>query len=483
MPHRAVTDIDSPQGAQSSMKYVTHHAQMSRNLLARGAAAIIALLLTGAVTVIFLALGAGAQAAAVRARPPAPAASAAENPAAPTLSHVFKLLGSTPAGAAGQVIVGGALGGLLAQTQPNSAAVPLPASELKAVHTQLDELSAQVNPLYVRVNRVEARLPANAHLSGLFRHPENVILQINSVIDDMKEASNPGRTPQQRASASAKALSYIQRKLLDAKETFDAHLNPDLPVADNTLKDTSKVLAAHLRFFDARASNEIWPVYEYYATCETELGVVLMNYWNSDPTYTTGDKQTNIAKLATTVLEAQPKALKPTVPAGTFIDTRTPKLMWVMSPFPANGQTVINEHFQTSRHLRVHGFDNYQMPSFHDFRNLLRGATGDPRAWLQRQVEVRLNNPLVWYSDAIRKFAIPLPFSLSFSCVVRVDIFNLDKDDTQLLDEKEVPTGVKGLGSCHPSNFGSPAIQGFLQRQSGALLLLRYLADNESYYW
>ena len=329
---------------------------------------------------------------------------------------VFKNLLSTAGEIGKQGLVGGALGGLLELAK--SAGIDLAGkSELDGVREQLNGLAAQVTQLQGQVSVLGQQL-AHTHASVLIHHSDAVIGNIKTATEQLEALAKAGGTAEERQFLADEITKFVGTNLINAPATLDLHLNPEVALGDNAIKATSRALAASSRFFDARQSDEVRAVYDYFATYQTQLAVLLTNYWNAHP-FSVQYKTDAISKLETSVTETQQKSLKPTVPAGAFFDTRTPQFMWAMYNHTVTGLDLMDRGWQTSRTIVVGDFRNFQLPSSHDLRKLVDGSSGDARAWLQPQVRVNLSHQLLWVSDPFRRG------SQKGRCRLQITIFDL----------------------------------------------------------
>ncbi len=384
--------------------------------------------------------------------------------------EVFKNLLSTAVEIGKQGLVGGALGGLLELAK--SGGIDLAGkSEIDGVREQLDALAAQITQLQGQVSKLDQHL-ANNHASVLIHHSDAVIGDIKTATEQFEALAKAGGTADQRRNLADAITKYIGDNLLSAPATLDLHLNPEVALGDNAIKATSRALAASSRFFDARQSDEVRAVYDYFATYQTQLAVLLTNYWNAHPGTFSVDYKTNaIGKLETSVTETQQKSLKPTVPAGAFFDTRTPQFMWAMYNHTVTGLDLMDRGWQTSKSIVVGNFRNFQLPSSHDLRKLVDGASGDPRAWLQAQVGVNLSHQLLWVSDPFRRG------SQKGRCRLQITIFDLLT--AKLVDWRF--HAASGFVGCDLNNAGTR--ETLRSTYYGGMLALRYLAPGESYWW
>jgi len=153
-----------------------------------------------------------------------------------------------------------------------------------------------------------------------------------------------------------------------------------------------------------------------------------------------------------------------------------------MYPHTVTALTLLEQRTQTSRTLSMGDFHNYQLPSSHDLRNLVDGATADPRAWLQAQVKVNLPHQLLWVSDPFEEF------ESRFECRINVTIFDLSTVKLEEWNYHDTRPGI--TGPCSPMaskigevNINDSRIRDFLRSKYGGVLFLRYLAPGESYHW
>jgi transcriptional regulator with XRE-family HTH domain len=391
------------------------------------------------------------------------------------VKKVFGNLLEAATGTGSQALVGYLLGHLL-QLSHDHLGTPLPKDELEQVREQLDALAAQLTELKGQVSRVELGI-ANSDASRLLHLSDGLNASIDYAINQLAVLAAAGLDAKGAQGLVDDVNFHIRAHLLAAPQYYMQLLAPTVGIASNPIKGVSHALGSS-GFFDARKSGQVRAVYEYYATYQTQLTVLLQNYWaTKTATYPPAYQAAEVAKILAGIAKTERESLKPTVPSGTFIDTRTPAFMWGVYPYYESGLTVVDEQHQTRTNLALGSFHNYQMPSFFDFKNLFRGATGDPRAWLQRQVEVRLNNRWVWGSEGISFVRQKISFGIGF-CNVTVEVFDLEKDEVQTRGTESGDGNVDCSSASIP-----PKARELLRRNEAGLLLLRYLAPGESYYW
>ena len=405
--------------------------------------------------------------------------------AAQRVSKVFKNLLGTAVEIHKQELVGGALGGLLQLVKAVGLDLSTK-SELDGVREQLDAIGTQLTELKGQVAEVSKALE-RINASQLLHQSDDIIGKIDTAQTDLTVLANsspPDPTRKDYAEEIAKQKNYaediikfIGSNLRDAPARLDLQLSPRLAIGDDVFKAASRSLATGNQFFDQRDSQEVQAVYDYFATSQAQLAILLANYYNASH-YSVKASQELISRLHSNVTK-QTKSLKPEVPAGTFIDTRTPSFMWAMSPQTVTALNLVERDMQTSTTISVAGFHNYQMPSFPDFRNLLKDSTGDPRAWLQARVEVPISSPIVWASDSVvKRLGIN-----GEGLYVRIFDLATGKEEQYNYGHSFWFTGTPCGASLKSCVATRPDLQDFLRPKTGGLLLLRYLAPGESYYW
>jgi hypothetical protein len=329
---------------------------------------------------------------------------------------------------------------------------------------------------------------AKTHASQLLHSTDETTGKIDDALEELKFiADHP--TDSTVPGLARKIIGQIGTGLLTAPAYFNRVLNSAL--VDNPIKATSEALAVSSRFFDQRQSDQIRAVYDYFATYEAELAVLLTNYWNTDPTtFGVAYIKDRVGKIKTSIAETERDSVRPTVPAGAFIDTQTPRLMWGTQNQTVDAAAVIEQDLQTTNNLALLGFHNWQMPSFPDFSKLVSGAKGNPREWLQSGVKVSLSHQLLWGSGSVTKHppAVSGPYRHRFKRVqIRVFDLNTGKEEQYSHNRSnwETTTSCNDLKKCL-ADTGNPEfrdLKRFLQAKRAGLLLLRHIPAGESYWW
>jgi hypothetical protein len=179
---------------------------------------------------------------------------------------------------------------------------------------------------------------------------------------------------------------------------LNQHLRSNVPLSDNLLKSASRLLSARRFFFDSRSSDEIRSVYYYFAACQSRLAILLTDYYHARPdVYTHSVAKGNLEAIEGNVT-AQASSLKPPVPDGTVLDTRT-GAMWsqtsngsplrslndlahiVQVHLPGHGHQLSDEFklrpAATDAALPGLPFCNWRIPTGEDLHKLLSHRTGN----------------------------------------------------------------------------------------------------------
>lgn len=390
----------------------------------------------------------------------------------------FGYLGANFAGIITQGGITAALGALL-QLAQGAGLINLPPSEMDLVRQQLDALGVQVSRLEGRVKNLTKGV-AFGRASELFHMSDNVLAFIDSAKKRLAHLANldQDREKELRKAYAAEIDQYIHDKLLDAPEILNRHLNPSLSIGDNVIKATSRALATE-RFFDMRDSAEVQAVYDYFALYQLHLTVLLTNYWNAHPdTYSAATIKASIADIQANVLATQKQSLKPPVPTGTFFDTETPRFMWGTQNETVNALRLEEEQLAKKTTLVMGPFRNWQMAADGDFRNLLEGASGQPRQWLQDQITVPIRHQLLWASDSLHRRPVG---NGDYELLVTIFDLATGRDERHAYGNSHAAESWCDIGRrCGLQN---PRLRDFLSQKTGGLMLLRYLASGESYWW
>lgn len=348
--------------------------------------------------------------------------------------------------------------------------------DLKDVKATLDELGKQLTQLSGHVNQ--------AAFSTLVGQTRDTIGQINHALSDLAAiAQSP--EPEKRKSFSQDAVDYVRSHLLDAPEILNEHLNSKAPLADNLLKAASRAVSSGVRFFDAGSSDLVRSVYDYFASYQATVAMVLTEYYHAKAT-DPGAIKFKLDQIEGNIAE-QAKWLKPRVPERTVLDTRT-GLMWTQTLFNSYvvrlGDLIELEPqfpkyevrlkpFATSTALPGLPFSNWSLPTFDDM-NALLSHRGDnsPYDWLANQAHM---NPFLlkatqshfWLRETFHTRLTSFGYGVARDELC-YELYSLNIASTAALTCKFVDTSAER--------------QSVLGIEQGALYLRRP-ASGEEYWW
>ncbi|MBV9800940.1 MAG: hypothetical protein JO039_23030 [Solirubrobacterales bacterium] len=421
-----------------------------------------------------------------------PVASAAALPAAAALvSQAFKFLAtqaaSSLAGVAAEKAGTTALGWLLAAFGLDDVLKDQDVAEIRRI---VDQLSKQVAQLQEQVGQLQRDLGV-VGFSTLLHQTDRTIGQIDHATSQLEllaglRADNPNR-----AEFARTIVDYIGTNLLDAPAILNRGLGSHLPLADNVIKAASRALGQR-KFFGPQSSAEVRSVYDYFAAYQVQLAMLLQEYYHAKPTvYSAETNAANLARLQGNV-ESQARALKPDVPANTVIDTKS-REMWVTDlPDPKKRLIELAEvlprpgsvprfSWRTGENVNqcgtrpvdgptgVRGFAycNWELPTAEAYRRLTEGWNGkSPASWL---VSVAgFNAGFIAASGHVKWVRMGYDIGLGrFSLDLSVYQFDLSNDSL----------------FSHRLVWRSPNWQGEFERVYAALMYVRKLAPDDSYWW
>ncbi len=416
----------------------------------------------------------------------APRASAAVAGAGPVIGAAFKALaswaGSSLAGVVGEKAGSTVLGWLLAAFGLDDK---LPDPTVLEIKRLVQELGTQVTQLQGEV--------ALAGFSTLLHQTDRTTGQIKHAVSQVALLANmPAKDPTKRAFTQT-IIDYIGTNLIDAPEILNQHLGSQVALADNLIKSASRTLGRR-RFFGPKDSAEVRSIYDYFASYQVQLAMLLQEYFHAKPTvYSPANATANLERLRGNV-EGQADSLKPAVPANTVVDTKT-REMWITAPsgaFPAEvdldhlasvhyyinaGARKESPHFEPRRSLSAtsltdvpHG--NWQVPSKAGFEGLTEGSTGSsPIDWLHKEAGfskqfLETNGGTKWMRDG---------FNLQSNAhgnhgYLRTTFFNIrSRTTSETLIEFD--------------SERAPSWQDAFRANKSGLMYVRKLAADESYWW
>lgn len=269
--------------------------------------------------------------------------------------------------------------------------------DMELIKQALGELNKKVTRLESQVET--AGFSTLVHLTdvqtGKISHAAAQLALLTSMTD---------RDPTRKKFAET-VSAYVGANLVDVPAILNQNLGTSVPIADNLLKGASRIVQKQGRFFDAKSSGQIRRIYDYYAAQQIQASLLIVEYQHTLPEAFSGATvKAGIDRVAANI-DAQKQSLKPAVPVGTVIDTRTNR-MWTQD-YP-NDPVHRATEFLTLRTPAKGGretaqalmrgpmslgakyvFNNWTLPFLSDYKALVDGWTGkDPAEWLIEQAHM-----------------------------------------------------------------------------------------------
>jgi hypothetical protein len=402
------------------------------------------------------------------------------------ISAAFKSLaswaGSSLARAVGEKAGNKVLGWLLAAFGLDDK---LPDPTVLEVKKLVEDLGKQVTQLQGEV--------ALAGFSTLLHQTDTTTGKIKHAVNQVALLANmPAKDPTKRAFTQT-IIDYIGANLIDAPEILDQHLGSNVALADNLLKSASRTLGKH-RFFGPADSAEVRSIYDYFASYQVQLAMLLQEYFHAKPTiYSPANATANLERLRGNV-EGQAGSLKADVPANTVIETK-PREMWITDPsgaFPVEvdlnylasiryyvsaGARKESPHFETRPAMSATSlgglpFKNWGVPKKAAFERLTADSSGSSVIdWLQKDAGfskqfLETSGGNKWMGDG---------FNLQSSAhgnhgYLRTIFFNFGSRTTS---ERLIEFDSEG----------PPRWQDAFRAHKSGLMYVRKLGADESYWW
>jgi hypothetical protein len=350
----------------------------------------------------------------------------------------------------------------------------LPKPDTEKIIEMIQELTKRVNNLQSTADTILAQVlgvnynvaiqPSLKLISGIKTQQGEMVNLLK--LDPTKE----------RVGATKDLLDGI-RKLADDRDLLNTLLTPGVPGFDGILIAASKK-AGVKRWFTPRNSESVRDVYKYYAIYQLRLANLLVEYWNTRSCASIPKPQdclhadTIRPRLDNfqTAIDEQKALLKPPLPDGTFVDTKTMR-MWPLASWPLNGldalnwtsvwlpksckQSGVNRQTCTGSRLSPYPlprranlplpalgpWSDWQFPSEDDYKGLIDGWKGDsPLAWLNENAGFRTTTKSaendqkklsghMWLSDSFR------PGGLGLN-VYRANLSEPDEPGPQVWNER-----------------------------------------------
>jgi len=355
----------------------------------------------------------------------------------------------------------------------------------------LQALSESVTQLQSQVESVQ-RAVQQSRFDVLVGQTQGTLNSIDHAQVQLKYVAGLKPADPQAPKFRDETVSYIGAHLLDKGTLLNRALVPDVPGATGILKAASDVEAAR-RFFDAQNSKAVKSVAGYYALYEAELAVLIAEYQHTKPDTYSDDATNTVLNDATNRINAQAAYLKPDVPSGAVVDTKTNK-MWTQhfTPNPVDASAffkLINEGVRNCRKVYpeeafgprlIKGlpFADWVLPDEEDFTKLIsgRGALGGV-TYLHRAARMSPDQNFTEVGRGMAFMAQPVGWALEQNGVrtVRLRIKRF------FLGDGSVETG--GTFLVPESSDCGEVMRKALAQVKGVAVYVRDLAPDETYFW
>ena len=338
------------------------------------------------------------------------------------------------------------------------------------------------------IGRKVTALQGSVALSGfstLFHQTDRTIGQINHAYSQLALLANmPDKDPTK--AAFARTISdYIGNNLVDAPEILNQALGSHVALADNLIKSASRLISQRGRFFTPSSSAAVESVYDYFATYQAQLAMLLQEYYHAKPdTFSPTVSEANLKRVEAHV-NSQAGSLKPPVPPKTVIDTKSGE-MWitVLSQPSISLRKLISISYRTTAArktlVRIHllgaagptsvagfPFGNWELPKMDAYQRLIDGWSGkSPVEWLEKQAG--FSRALLDASDS-RKWARD-----GFSPRKVLLFAGIDADTFRLTSASRPRQVIE---------FSGKGWEGKFDQTSAGLMYVRTVPAGESYWW
>ena len=357
--------------------------------------------------------------------------------------------------------------------------------QLAEIQGALEALGKQTTRLEGQVEGVYGAIAQN-EVSALAHQTDRTIGQIDYAQSQLALLGNLAPDDPTLPKFAQTIDDYIGSTLLDAPAILHRTLSPGIPLAGNVIKATSRALAASTRVFDPGEQAQVEAVYNYFAVYQTQLAVLLANYWHSKPdTYSQETIRQSLVQIQRNVTE-QRTALKPQLPDGSWIDPAT-GLMWTFTIDPVSAPAFIQGYWARFNLDPVGGrpFTNWRLASSEELSRHTGYINGSARVSLNAQLG---------YEDAVRAttwtFDSLVPETVGYRAYrdnryVRLRIFNLNSNQFENLTDPghQYDSRVPAHSWPSPELDTAEGRAWLASKRTDGLLYVRQPAAGEDYWW
>jgi hypothetical protein len=338
---------------------------------------------------------------------------------------------------------------------------------------------------------------AQGKLDVLAALTNDTLGRIDHASEDLSYLANAARADPSKPNFAAAIGTYVGTKLLDAPAILHRHLGASVPLADSILKAASQAQSKR-RFFDASDSARVKSVFDYYALYQAQLATLLTNYWHTKPdTYSGEYIRAQVAKIEANTAE-QATLLKPPVPDGAVVETRTNKI-WTQNYSPNSlpaslfyrreppgglVKTVWPQDYHGPRAIEGLPGGNWTLPSRAEIESLIdgRGSTSGVQ-WLKDKAG--MSGSQANGGGGLAFMSRPSGWTSHTDTVSRIDSLEIFRYDLwRGIVVRDVI--VWGGDPCRGRANDERCLQELrrkLEAVKGATMYVRPLANDETYWW
>jgi hypothetical protein len=349
---------------------------------------------------------------------------------------------------------------------------------LQALGKQVTRLEGQIEGTYRTIAEDEVSELAHAtdRTLGQIDHAETQLALLANMAPDDPTLPNFAQT----------IVAYVGSNLLDAPAILHRTLSPSIPLAGNVIKATSRAVAANTRVFDRRKQAQVEAVFNYFAIYQTELAVLLSNYWHAKPdTYSEETIRQSLIQIQRNVSEKR-TALKPSLPSDSWIDPAT-GLMWTFTIDPVSGPAFIQSYWTRFTLDPVGGrpFTNWRLSSGGELSSYTSSMSGSARDYLNAELgyEDALRATTWTFDSVVNEAAAYEAYRDPF--YIRLRVFNLNSKQMENLTEPGHQYSNKVPAHSWPlAQQDTPDGRAWLESKfAKGLLYVRQPGAGEDYWW
>jgi hypothetical protein len=178
---------------------------------------------------------------------------------------------------------GKSLAQVIAQNDPALGWLLPAAAQRELLHTQqLKAVNDSLASLKQQVAGAQHQIAVDG-FTNLVAHTHKVRSAIKEASDQLQELAELPANSRDAVQDAETLRKYIADNLLTAPEELNEVLAPDVPLASNPIEGASRLVMHRDRFFGPNSSAEVTSVYTVFAAYQTQLAVLLQNYYHATP--------------------------------------------------------------------------------------------------------------------------------------------------------------------------------------------------------